>query len=386
MKELAWKAVSSYIQGRGHIEHGEPCQDRTVNFKNEDVIGIVLCDGAGSCKYSEQGAVTVTELFTTITNEQFDFLYNTDNSSEWIQQYVVEALQQEIDKIENATLMDFSCTLLFSLVKGNQYLAGHVGDGVISLRVNNEITVLSHPENGRYSNETYFVTMSPLQQHFRIYKGQMTQPYDFMLMSDGAAISFYLSVEEKMEDENTRMLFNHLVENSEDMVEEELYELLKMVRKNTADDCAIAVLTSHTIEQITQSIDGDTFEEDEDDYIYSDDVTCYEDAIEEEYDDEYYDDDEPALYELDETDPQLKSLPKLPSSIKGIAQALVPDVISDNTSSLATKYLYSKKKKVSNSKKGMNRIGNSKKKSIQSKKKRIQKKHKKIKGNDNSSK
>ena len=190
---LAWKAVSGYIRGLGHIEYDEPCQDRALSKQHDGMQIIVLCDGAGSCKYSEQGAITVTKAISNVTSTQFDEWYAASDTSILLERFILEKLEQEIKLIEGSTLLDFSCTILFAIVKDNQFLVGHVGDGVICKRYANELSVLSHPENGRYANETYFVTMTPLGDHFRIYKGEMEKPNDFLLMSDGAASSFYLT-------------------------------------------------------------------------------------------------------------------------------------------------------------------------------------------------
>lgn len=245
MTNLNWKSVSGYIIGRSHVSYDEPCQDRALHFKNGDLDGIVVSDGAGSCKYSEQGAIAVTNAIATISSNQFTEWYEAENTAELMEAYLAEVLHELQQQEEGSALLDFSSTLLAVVVKGNQYLAAHVGDGVICQRINQDISVLSHPENGRYANETYFVTMTPLRHHFRIYKGEMTKPHDFMVMSDGAAISFYLNSKREMELTNTTTLFEHLAENTAEDVQAEFPDFLKLLQKNTQDDCAVAILVSH---------------------------------------------------------------------------------------------------------------------------------------------
>ena len=247
---LQWKAASGYVQGIGHVENNEPCQDRAIHIHDEDLHGIVLADGAGSCRLSEKGAELVVQAFSQYSKDKFDEWSASENPALLIEEFLLQLIDEEVAKHEQADRMDFSCTVLFVLVKNNQFLAGHIGDGVIFQRINNELSVLSHPENGRYINETYFITMAPLNEHFRIYKGTIEKYMDFMLMSDGAATSFYIQSERKIEEKNTMILFNHLVENNDQLFMEELPALLDMVKENTTDDCAITLMTSHTIDMI----------------------------------------------------------------------------------------------------------------------------------------
>ena len=47
----------------------------------------------------------------------------------------------------NASLKDLSSTLLFVAVKGNKFLAGHIGDGLIGSFDESGSQVFSPPEN-----------------------------------------------------------------------------------------------------------------------------------------------------------------------------------------------------------------------------------------------
>lgn len=269
MTNLNWKSVSGYIIGRSHVSGEEPCQDRALNFDHGQVKGIVVCDGAGSCKHSEQGAIAVTQAIENVTPALFEQWYSAENAAQLMEAYFVDVLTVEQEKIPGSRLIDFSCTLLTVLVKDQRYLATHVGDGVICQLTNNEVSVLSHPENGFYANETYFVTMAPLGNHFRVYKGEMTAPHSFIAMSDGAAISFYINSKKLMEKENTTMLFEHLIENPVEVVQNEFPDFLKLVQKNTKDDCAIAILVSH---DVNDNVKYDPFDDNyRSDVEYSDD-------------------------------------------------------------------------------------------------------------------
>ena len=51
---------------------------------------------------------------------------------------------------------------------------------------NNNSIMHSLPENGEYSNQTYFTTSKNLQKHLRIKKGLLSGT-SFAIMSDGSA-------------------------------------------------------------------------------------------------------------------------------------------------------------------------------------------------------
>ena len=287
MTNLKWKSVSGHIVGLGHVEHDEPCQDRSLSFENEHLTGIVVCDGAGSCKHSELGAIAVSEAIANVDVTQFDEWFEATDASLRIEAFLLDVLKKEQQKIDGAQLIDFSCTLLAVLVKGEDYLAIHVGDGVICQTTNNEVSVLSHPENGFYANETFFVTMAPLGDHFRTYKGKVQPQQGFIAMSDGAAISFYVYAQKEMQAKNTAVLFDYLMESEVAEAEEEFPNFLEMIRKNTNDDCAVAVLVeaSSNSNDMPVATAEDDLEDEEilnsDLYLTGDDSEDEEDGIDE---------------------------------------------------------------------------------------------------------
>ena len=103
---------------------------------------------------------------------------------------LIEELKN-ISAASNFNLKDLASTLLSVAVKENNFIALHIGDGVIGMLDDENLTILSKPDNGEFANETTFVTSVDAISHFRLYKGDIDKVSAFMLMSDGAASGFY---------------------------------------------------------------------------------------------------------------------------------------------------------------------------------------------------
>jgi hypothetical protein len=100
-----------------------------------------------------------------------------------------EALNKFLITNNKFTYRELASTLLFTVFNENDYLIGHIGDGLIASyehRLNERYTkVISVPENGAESNITFFFTEPDVSKHFRLYRGTMRNKIGFILMSDG---------------------------------------------------------------------------------------------------------------------------------------------------------------------------------------------------------
>ncbi|MCP8970631.1 PP2C family serine/threonine-protein phosphatase [Ectobacillus ponti] len=241
---LHWRSSSAYAQGAGHKEAGTPCQDRAVHFAANGVQTIVLADGAGSYDFSHFGAETVVTGVAQYLCEEFNLLQilEPEELAGQLHRYIHSHLNMLVFE-HDRDKEEFSSTLLFVAVKGEQYIAGHVGDGIIVKCQGMDAEVLSAPENGRYENETFFVSMKELGAHFRIYHGEITPDTAFIIMSDGSSVSFY-NPSQGLDIENLSVIADHFRTAGEDTFAADLGELLTVLVDNTHDDCSIAVLAA----------------------------------------------------------------------------------------------------------------------------------------------
>jgi serine/threonine protein phosphatase PrpC len=266
-----WKIASSYIVGQGHIVRNIPCQDRTYQlidkqcinrkskkryFKNRSAIevnkkivdyknnfyGLALADGAGSCIHSDIGAELITKKILHYIKNNFDDLLNDSNLQFTLTTYIEGELREK--EAENSIIFkDLSSTLLFVAIKDKKFIIGHIGDGVIGmLDDENNIQTISKPENGEYSNSTYFTTSIHYPERLRLLKGTLKKGVGFILMSDGTEESLYNKEKECLSDTNINII-NWLEKNNERDVEKALFSNLEQViSKRTSDDCSIGIM------------------------------------------------------------------------------------------------------------------------------------------------
>ena len=243
-----WKVYSYEVKGRKHELMDIPCQDKTAVLMDEDnmVNAVALADGAGSSRLSEKGAECVVAHVLPYVNMNFDKFYE-NLKKQSIKDELVTHLQDELKRIareNDCHIKDMASTLLFCVIKGSRFLAGHIGDGVIGLHRISGATILSVPANGEFANETVFVSDLDAKLHLRFYGGEIEDIDGFVLMSDGSANSLY---------EYRSARFSDAIENifvmAGIMQSERFNELLveafdNMVRRRTTDDCSIALIAS----------------------------------------------------------------------------------------------------------------------------------------------
>ncbi len=241
-----WKIASSYVIGQGHIKKNIPCQDRTFKLiskhKNGTFYGLSLADGAGSCQYSDIGAEIITKKVLYFLKSKFSYILRYKNSIPYITNFIEDELYK-IGKSKNIDFKELSSTLLFIVIKNENFIIGHIGDGVIGVIDNkNKINVISYPENGEYSNSTFFTTSLKYKRRLRIKKGKLKNAKGFILMSDGSEESLYDKKNKTLIDINQQII-NWLENNSESKVEKALSINLKnIISKKTNDDCSIGIM------------------------------------------------------------------------------------------------------------------------------------------------
>ncbi|GAB1476460.1 hypothetical protein MASR2M70_12940 [Bacillota bacterium] len=186
---MKMKINSGYgvVAGATHVKQGIECQDKVHTVEKNGTVCIALADGAGSKSNSGKCAEIAINVTSNLIIECFDnmFLSETHHISYAIIQKVKDAINKT-----NIDPQSMASTLLMVAVKGHRFIAVHIGDGLI-VKYDGKCSVLSEPENGAYRNETFFITDSNANEHLRIYKGEIQEPFGFMLMSDGACQGLY---------------------------------------------------------------------------------------------------------------------------------------------------------------------------------------------------
>ena len=246
--------TNAYVLGKDHAKKGLPCQDRTSFVILDGCYVIALSDGAGSRKLSHLGAEVAVKHASAYFAPKFEEAYQiiSHGDQEAVKSLTVEfvsSLFQALGVVVNANpgsdYDDYLCTLEFVVVKGGRYIAGHCGDGVIGILIDEigeeRIDTLSKPENGAAANLTFFINDKNSAPHLRFYCGSMAAVGGFILMSDGPEEALYNKVYGL--NRNTIVFFKGCrgvsQEESEDLFKRFLTEKVAMI---SYDDLSVNVL------------------------------------------------------------------------------------------------------------------------------------------------
>jgi hypothetical protein len=240
------KAAAATVVGRSHAHSGKPCQDacKTRNLRNKACI--VLADGAGSKRHSKDGADALVKLVARLLLDEFDRFYtgileaHEDVAAEIVTRCKV--VLEEKAASRHCTVSEFASTLLFFACDNYRYIAGHIGDGAIVGRFGDHLFTLSEPQNGEYTNATFFVTDLDAIRRLRLYAGEYAHNLGVVLMSDGTAESLYNKATRQAGTGVSRLLDIFLELSAVEMRQVFQENLVQVLSKNSFDDCAIAAL------------------------------------------------------------------------------------------------------------------------------------------------
>lgn len=238
-----WKIAGASIVGSSHIKNDTPCQDFIHSMTRGEVTCIALADGAGSYKYSDTGAeiscTAITEYFTS----EFDRFFSLTPLE--IKRFIIHGIRTRLGRKASSletTKAELSSTLLFVAIKDSRFIIGHLGDGVICGEIDGDLVLLSAPENGEFANTTYFVTSRNYEQHFRVYRGDVTEFTSFFLMSDGAADALFHKKEHTFSSA-LRTFASWLDDHTSDEVDAAIKSNMEtLFPKHTTDDCSIILV------------------------------------------------------------------------------------------------------------------------------------------------
>lgn len=159
-----WVIIGGSVTGKKNLQNNIPCQDSN-SFKslNENWNIIVVSDGAGSLKNSQQGSDFITNDIIRIFEERIELL---DSVCEETWRKTIISLFNEV----NENLLDYSNTLglpyktfgatcILLLFSNKEMYVAHIGDGRAGFRTSTgEWHSAVTPFKGEYAGETVFFT------------------------------------------------------------------------------------------------------------------------------------------------------------------------------------------------------------------------------------
>lgn len=191
---MKWKVFFASATGKHHLVNNAPCQDAGRYSVIDDTLIGVVCDGAGSTSHGQDGAEFFSNRIIELVSEAIKsgrFAQDAEPDQREFLSGIIEQARVELAEIADAAQLaprDYACTLVGCLLSREGGCFFHIGDGfAIYMKADGEC-VLSQPENGEYSNETFFVTDDDWNEHLRLTSlSEISSGGLIGLMSDGAS-------------------------------------------------------------------------------------------------------------------------------------------------------------------------------------------------------
>jgi serine/threonine protein phosphatase PrpC len=272
-----WRMAAGRQQGRSHLDASVPCQDQVaiLTFSDGTLVG-ALADGAGSAKYSHYGAELLVAHASQLVAAQFEQLFRATNNLGTLRTHLAGDLQRVLHELANVGFdvtdddrerlglgtrseepvvkcepRDLAATLLMVALRGDRFIAVHLGDGAIGVEHilkagTRRMRPLSIPDNGEFVNETKFITDRDAAGSMRIYRGRLNtgtrNVSGFVLMSDGPESSLYKQSTRTMASACSKLLKACRELPSEIMHKQLANTLRDVIALRTHDDCSLVLL------------------------------------------------------------------------------------------------------------------------------------------------
>lgn len=237
------KLASVSVIGSSHLKKNLQCQDNNYKYDKNNIKILALSDGAGSKSHSHIGSKLLAKTVCEYVSKNFEKIYVGEylSSRRDLMNFLNLELSKKIHSLNLHSIDKLASTLLFVAIKEDKFIIGHIGDGAIGYIKNEELKVISKPDNGEFANETYFVHPK-YEGKMRLGKGILDGISGFILMTDGGESGLYHRTKGELIEANVELI-KWLEGRSVGRVEKALRKNIKeKFRKITKDDCSIGLI------------------------------------------------------------------------------------------------------------------------------------------------
>ena len=207
----SWQVYGASSIGKSHIDSNLPNQDSIYLQKNQDGMVAVVCDGAGSAKFSQAGAAFFSQsIGKMLLSLGVSRSVSISVSHRGIAVDLVQVKQQIIEQLSQirldlqsqlpaeSSLRDYHTTFTGLLIHANhQALLVQIGDSPLitsqfvvrhpHIDYFTNLQVYGDDSKNEYVNETHFITQDNWQSFLRVEPIDLSQVDCLALMSDGCA-------------------------------------------------------------------------------------------------------------------------------------------------------------------------------------------------------
>ncbi len=203
----SWQVYGASSIGKSHIDSNLPNQDSIYLQKTQDGIAAVVCDGAGSAKFSQAGAAFFSQsigkmLLSLNVSRSVSHSGIALDLGQLTQQIIEQLSQIRLDLQSQlpaeSSLRDYHTTFTGLLIHSNhQALLVQIGDSPLTtsqfvvrhphIDYFTNLQVYGDDSKNEYVNETHFITQDNWQSFLRVEPIDLSQVDCLALMSDGCA-------------------------------------------------------------------------------------------------------------------------------------------------------------------------------------------------------
>lgn len=205
--QSSWQVYGASSIGKSHIDSNLPNQDSIYLQKTEYGIAAVVCDGAGSAKFSQAGAAffsqSIGKMLLSLGVSHSASISGIALDLGQLKQQIIEQLSQiRLDLRSQlpaeSSLRDYHTTFTGLLIHSNhQALLVQIGDSPLitsqfvvrhpHIDYFTNLQVYGDDSKNEYVNETHFITQDNWQPFLRVEPIDLSQVDCLALMSDGCA-------------------------------------------------------------------------------------------------------------------------------------------------------------------------------------------------------
>jgi len=170
---MDWKYFYSSVKGTSHISNGsekqDNCDSEMFNINGNNYLVSVVADGAGSAKYSDISSAYICKLFIR-KSKQFLEKDSIENLSREIVVTWFDYFQKVMTRFaalyKLGSTRELATTVLYALLSENLNIFIQIGDGIIAIADEQNISAIFLPQNGEFLNTTNFATQSNAKEIF----------------------------------------------------------------------------------------------------------------------------------------------------------------------------------------------------------------------------